>query len=119
MNERASQLFSLAKANGAGEEARELVEDLAFIEERMQELRGLPFIRIDANNPEHQKATPAARQYTQLLQQYNASMKLFLKMCGDTGEDEAVSPLREWAKSKKVYDLDTGQQQSVIVQSRD
>lgn len=100
MNDRAAELFSLAKANGADGNARELVEDIAFLEEQMQKLRGMPFIRIDPNNPERQKGTAAAKQYKDLLQQYNNSLKLFLKMCGDLKEDEVESPLRAWAKAK-------------------
>lgn len=100
MTERAAELFAIAKANGCEENARELVEDIAFLEEQMQKLRGMPFIRIDPNNPERQKGTAAAKQYKDLLQQYNNSLKLFLKMCGDLKEDEVESPLRAWAKAK-------------------
>lgn len=100
MKERAAELFAIAKANGCEENARELVEDIAFLEERMQELRKLPFIKVDPNNPERQKGTAAAKQYKDLLQQYTNSLKLFLKMCGDLEEDEVESPLRAWAKAK-------------------
>lgn len=100
MKERAAELFAIAKANGCEENARELVKDIAFLEERMQELRKLPFIKVDPNNPERQKGTAAAKQYKDLLQQYTNSLKLFLKMCGDLEEDEVESPLRAWAKAK-------------------
>lgn len=100
MKERATELFAIAKANGCEENARELVEDIAFLEERMQDLRKLPFIKVDPNNPERQKGTAAAKQYKDLLQQYTNSLKLFLKMCGDLEEDEVESPLRAWAKAK-------------------
>lgn len=100
MKERAAELFAIAKANGCEENARELVEDIAFLEEMMQELRKLPFIKVDPNNPERQKGTAAAKQYKDLLQQYTNSLKLFLKMCGDLEEDEVESPLRAWAKAK-------------------
>ena len=100
MKERAAELFAIAKANGCEENARELVEDIAFLEERMQELRKLPFIKVDPNNPERQKGTAAAKQYKDLLQQYTNSLKLFLKMCDDLEEDEVESPRRAWAKAK-------------------
>lgn len=100
MKERAAELFAIAKTNGCEENARELVEDIAFLEERMQDLRRLPFIKVDPNNPERQKGTAAAKQYKDLLQQYTNSLKLFLKMCGDLEEDEVESPLRAWAKAK-------------------
>ena len=83
------------------EKAAELVEDIAFLEQRLQELRRLPFLRIDPNNPERQRPTPASRQYKELLQQYNNSLKLFCKLCGDLREEEAESPLRAWLKSRE------------------
>lgn len=101
MTERAEELLQIAKTKGDEPKARQLVEDLAFLEERLQELRRLPFLKIDANNPERQKATPAARQYKELLQQYNNSMKLFMKICGDLNEEEVESPLRAWANARK------------------
>lgn len=100
MNDRAAELFSLAKANGADGNARELCENLAFLEEQMQQLRLLPFLKIDTKNPERQKATPAAKQYKDLLQQYNNSLKLFLKMCGELAEQEEESPLRKWVREQ-------------------
>lgn len=99
-DERVKQLLEIARSRGAEDQAAELVEDIAFIEEQMQKLRTLPFLRIDPNNPERQKGTAAAKQYKDLLQQYNNSLKLFLKMCGDLEEDEVESPLRAWAKAK-------------------
>lgn len=101
MTERAEELLQIAKAKGDEPKARQLVEDIAFLEERLQELRRLPFLRIDPNNPERQKSTPAARQYRELLQQYNNSMKLFMKICGDINDEEVESPLRAWANARK------------------
>ena len=101
MSERAAKLLEIARVAGEEEKAAELVEDIAFLEQRLQELRRLPFLRIDPQNPERQKPTPASRQYKELLQQYNNSLKLFCKMCGDLKEDEAESPLRAWLKARK------------------
>lgn len=108
-DERAKQLLEIARSRGAEDKAAELVEDLAFLEKRLAELRRLPHLRIDPDNPERQKSTPAAKQYKDMLAQYNNSMKLFLKICGDLSEEEVESPLRAWAKMRKDYDLDTGQ----------
>lgn len=101
MSERAAKLREIARAAGEEEKAAELVEDIAFLEQRLQELRRLPFLRIDPNNPERQRPTPASRQYKELLQQYNNSLKLFCKLCGDLREEEAESPLRAWLKSRE------------------
>lgn len=101
MSERAAKLLEIARAAGEEEKAAELVEDIAFLEQRLQELRRLPFLRIDPNNTERQRPTPASRQYKELLQQYNNSLKLFCKLCGDLREEEAESPLRAWLKSRE------------------
>jgi hypothetical protein len=101
MNERAAKLLEIARAAGEEEKAAELVEDIAFLEQRLQELRRLPFLRVDPNNPERQRPTLASRQYKELLQQYNNSLKLFRKLCGDLREEEAESPLRAWLKNRE------------------
>lgn len=101
MSERAAKLLDIARAAGEEEKAAELVEDIAFLEQRLQELRRLPFLRVDPNNPERQRPTPASRQYKELLQQYNNSLKLFCKLCGDLREEEAESPLRAWLKNRE------------------
>lgn len=101
MTERAAKLLEIAKAAGEEEKAAELVEDIAFLEQQLKELRRLPFLRVDPNNPERQRPTPASRQYKELLQQYNNSLKLFCKLCGDMKEDEAESPLRAWLNGRR------------------
>lgn len=82
--------------------AKQLVDEIVFIEEQLVELRKLPFININPKNPMQQKATPAAKQYKELLQQYNNSLRLLLRLSGDMGgESEEESPLRKWVKSRK------------------
>ena len=81
--------------------AKQLVDEIIFIEEQFVYLKTLPFININPKNPMQQKTTPAAKQYKELLQQYNNSLRLLLKMSGDIGESEEESPLRKWAKSRK------------------
>lgn len=81
--------------------AEQLIDEIIFIEEQLVELKKLPFISVDPKNKAHQKATPASRQYKDLLQQYNNSLKLLLKMSGEYGETEETSPLRQWAKQRK------------------
>lgn len=81
--------------------AKQLVDEIVFIEEQLVELRKLPFININPNNPMQQKATPASKQYKEFLQQYNNSLKLLLKLSGDIGESEEDSPLRKWIKDRK------------------
>lgn len=52
------------------------IHEMTFLEARLTELRALPFIKVNPNNATQQKATPAARQYKELLQQYNNCAKM-------------------------------------------
>lgn len=81
--------------------AAQLIDEIVFLEEQMQELRKLPFIKVDKDNPMKQKATPAQKQYKETLQQYNNSLRLLFKLTGDLGDIEEESPLRKWVKSRE------------------
>ena len=39
-----------------------LIEEMVFLEENLERLRGMPFLRIHPNDPTRQKATPASKQ---------------------------------------------------------
>lgn len=81
--------------------AEQLIDEVIFIENQLVELKKMPFIKVHPKNPDLQKATPAAKLYKELLQQYNNSLKLLLRISGDFGEVEEESPLRKWAKARK------------------
>lgn len=98
---RERELLAIARAKGDEATARRICEDLAFLEERLEELRRLPHLKIDPKNPERQKSTPAAKQYKEMLQQYTNSLKLFMKICGELDEEEVESPLRAWANARR------------------
>lgn len=75
----------------------QIIDEFVFLEERLTVLRGLPFIKVHPKNPEIQKATPAAKQYKELLQQYTNILKVISKASRiDENDDE--SPLRKWVK---------------------
>lgn len=80
--------------------ARQLVDEVVFLEERMQELRALPFLRIDPKDPSRQKATPAGKMYKECLAQYNSSLRLLLRLAGDLSDGPDDSPLRLWLRSR-------------------
>lgn len=81
--------------------ASKLIEEIIFLEEQMAYYRSLPQIKVDKNQPDRQKATPAAKLYKECLQQYNNSLRLLLRITGDIGEAEEESPLRKWAKRRE------------------
>ncbi len=101
---RKEELLKLICKNGADNDvkATQLIDEILFIEEQLIFLKTLPFININPKNPMQQKTTPAAKQYKELLQQYNNSLRLLLRLSGDMGgESEEESPLRKWVKSRK------------------
>ena len=81
--------------------AARLIDEIIFLEDQMEELRALPFIKVDKINPMKQKATPAAKMYKETLQQYNNSLRLLFRMTGELEDSEEESPLRKWVKSRK------------------
>ncbi len=76
-----------------------LIEEFVHLETELSRLRELPFLRIHPKNPAQQKATPAARQYRELLQQYTNILKILRRAAGDEADTED-SPLRAWAKAR-------------------
>lgn len=86
-----------------------LLDEFLFLEDQLTKLKKLPFIKVNPSNPEMQKATPAAKQYKELLQQYTNIIKVLEKFNGNDSEGEE-SPLRIWIKNhanKRAQNLDT------------
>ena len=86
------------------EESLELVtsviDDVLFLEDRLVELKKLPFIEVNLKNPMKQRSTPAAKQYKEFLQQYINCIKMIeyviYKEKRLEGDEVEESPLREW-----------------------
>lgn len=78
-----------------------LVDEILFLEDQLIELKKLPFIKVNPNNPMQQKATPAAKQYKEFLQQYNNCIKVIGRATGQDEKDEE-SPLRKWVKNRNA-----------------
>lgn len=77
-----------------------MIDDVVFLESQLDELRKLPFIRVNPKNKADQKPTPAAKQYKELLQQYNNCIKILTGILRkDTSEED--SPLRAFLNSRK------------------
>lgn len=93
--DRKEQLLQQIKINT--ELVTYLVDELVYMETQLVYYRSLPQLRVDPNNPERQKATPASKLYKEMLQQYTNVLKVLAKCTGQDLEDEE-SPLRQWAK---------------------
>lgn len=109
MEERRKELLSILKERGKEAEARQLIEEVLFLEKKLEEVKGLPFYKYNKNDRRQQKALPAAKLYRELLGQYNVSIKTLERMIGIRGGG-GTSPLREWAKNadKGKENMDAG-----------
>lgn len=101
---RKEELLKIINKTGSQNDikAAQLIDEIVFIEEQLTELKKLPFIAVNPKNPMQQKATPASKQYKEMMQQYNNSLRLLFRLSGDiNGDTEEESPLRQWVKSRK------------------
>jgi hypothetical protein len=105
-DQRKKELLEAINKSGSQNDvkAAQLIDEVVFIEEQLIELKKLPFISVNPKNKAQQKATPASKQYKELLQQYNNSLRLLFRLAGDFGETEEESPLRNWAKREKDFE---------------
>lgn len=77
-----------------------MIDDVVFLEKQLQDLRKLPFLRVNPKDPSQQKATPAAKQYKELLQQYNNCVKILTGILRKDAPEED-SPLRTFLQARK------------------
>ena len=75
-----------------------LVDDAVYLEQQLEELRRLPKLKVHPKDPSKQKATPAAKLYKEMLQQYTNIIKVLTRQ-SDFDETEDESPLRQWLKA--------------------
>ena len=77
-----------------------LLDDAIFYEEHLEELKKLPHISVNPNNPAQQKSTPAAKLCKEYTQQYINIIKVLLTAFNRNGTEED-SPLRDYFNSLK------------------
>ena len=99
---RKEQLKQIIYKSGTDNEAKtaQLIDEIIFIEENLARLKELPFNAVNGKNPTIQKATPASKQYKELLQQYNNCLRLLFRITGEMDGTEEESPLRKWLKER-------------------
>lgn len=77
-----------------------LIDEVVFLEDQMERLKELPFIRIHPKNPAMQKVTPAAKQYKEQSQSYMNAMRILLyilRKVESSAQDELLKRLEEFA----------------------
>jgi hypothetical protein len=96
---RRDELIKIIPADSL-ELVKSVIDDMVFLEERLTELKKLPFIQVHPTKPELQRSTPASKQYKEFLQQYINAVKVIegviyrdKRLEGDEVEE---SPLRKW-----------------------
>ena len=92
----------LAVFKGSDEQKRivePMIDDIVFLEARLEELRRLPQIIVSKKNPAQQRQTEAAKQYIKLFQQYNQAIKTLTGILRKDGSEEE-SPLRAYLKAR-------------------
>ena len=76
------------------------VDEVIYLEGKLDELKNLPFIQIHPKDKTKQRATPAAKMYKEFLQQYINCGKMIeyviYKEKRAEGEEADLSPLRKW-----------------------
>ena len=77
-----------------------LLDEVVYLEERMTELKALPFIAVHPKKPQIQKSTPAARQYKECSQSYMNAIRILagiLNKVETSAQDELLKRLEEFA----------------------
>lgn len=97
--ERAEELLALFEDESVRTIVRPLIEELADIEGRVRELRGLPLIRVHPKDPSIQRPTAAGRMYQTLLGRQTDIVRMLLRQIGKSGDDGEESPLRAYLRS--------------------
>lgn len=69
--------------------AAELLEDAVFIEQQLEELKKLPFIKVHPENPQLQKRTEASKLYKECIQSYCNVIKILSGILRRNAVEEA------------------------------
>ena len=79
------------------------VEEMIFIENKLEYLKTLPFIKVHKEKPELQKATPAAKQYKELMQNYLYMTKILVTLINKINfeEDDAFSKFLQTVEERR------------------
>mgnify|MGYP006932493520 CR=1 FL=1 len=84
--------------------ADKVIGEIVFLEEKLAELKQLPFIRVHPNNAAKQVATPACKLYKEFMQSYLNGVKVLeaiVRRAGIEKDDEFDEWLEEQQSQMK------------------
>lgn len=79
--------------------ALDTIDEYLFFVERINELKGLPYIRVNKSNPERQELTPAAKLIKEYSQAVDAKRKMLLMILyrvENSAADDLLKKLAEF-----------------------
>lgn len=79
--------------------AFDTIDEYLFFVERINELKALPFIRVNKGNPERQELTPAAKlikEYSQAVDAKRKTLLMILYRVENSAADELLKKLAEF-----------------------
>ena len=81
----------------------EIIDDFVFLEEQLKELRKLPQILVNKENPAIQKLTPAAKLYKEYLVQYSNLVKIILSAIDEEVTEDEESVINQFFKNQEEF----------------
>lgn len=79
------------------------INKMVFLEGKLDYLETLPFIKVHPEKPELQKATPAAKQYKELMQNWLYMTKILVALINKINfeEDDAFSKFLKTVEERR------------------
>lgn len=77
-----------------------LISEVVYYEEQMEQLKQLPFINVNPKNPAQQKTTAAAKLYKEYATSYMNALRILLNILRkveSSAHDELMRKLEEFA----------------------
>lgn len=103
--ERKKEILKLLDNNNSNsiKVINELLDDFVYLEEQLKELRKLPKIVVNKENPSLQKMTPAAKLYKEYLVQYSNIIKIILSTVEEDSSEEDENIINQFFKNQEEF----------------
>lgn len=76
-----------------------LIDEVVYLEDRMKELKKMPFIQVGRMDERKQRTTPAAKQYKECMQSYMNAVRILLntlRKAESSAADELMKQFEEF-----------------------